>query len=395
MNLTSLTTHKKLDTYANMDYDFGNNPVFTGCAMFQDASFDTLSQELRFSSTNTDGIRWIGGLYMEREKVETPDFGTDLPLGPGVTAMISTKSDQTADTAAVFGQAIIPFADRFELTLGGRYQHLKKELDAVTLFNPAGFMGVPDFDFTADDSRDAFLPKVALLYKLDNTFSMFANISRGYTPGGYNLFITDPREEANSFDPQTSINYEIGTKKVFNNGYMDFTLFYLDIKDTHTYKLVGDFTFTSNIPKAHSYGAETEFACFFNDNWSIDGALGFLETEYDEHVYDNMDGKRIQNTPDYTVRIGISYNHLAGFYGRLEARSRGDISFDDADTLKEDSYIVADFRAGYSFGNWDIYGYVKNITDKEYVYLASAGEIKNHVMFGPARTIGAGVRYSF
>ena len=99
-------------------------------------------------------------------------------------------------------------------------------------------MGAPDFDFDAEVSWDAFLPKLALLCKLDNTLSIFANISRGYMPGGYNLFIMTPKEDTVRFEAQTSMNYEIGTKKVFNDGYMDLTLFYLDIRDVHTYKMV-------------------------------------------------------------------------------------------------------------------------------------------------------------
>lgn len=395
MNLTSLTTHKKLNLNANIDYDFGNNPVFDGCAMYQDASFDTISQELRFSSTNHDGIRWVGGLYAERDKTENPRYGTEFPLGPGLIGDAYTESELTSDTAAIFAQAIIPFADKFELTLGARYQHLKREIDARTDFTPDGVMGAPDFDFDAEVSWDAFLPKLALLCKLDNTLSIFANISRGYMPGGYNLFIMTPKEDTVRFEAQTSMNYEIGTKKVFNDGYMDLTLFYLDIRDVHTYKMVQGFALTSNIPRAHSWGAETEFGYFFNENLRIDGALGFLKTEYDEHVDRSLDGNKLQNSPAYTARLGISYQQPEGFYGRLEVRSRGDITFDDPENLKEDSYIVADLRAGYKFRNWDMYGYVNNIADKEYIYRASIGEIKNHVMFGPGRTIGVGVRYQF
>ncbi len=73
--LDSATTRKLLEFDATMDSDFGNNPLFDGLTQFWSHEDENWTQELRFSSANTDGFRWVAGVYYEQESRDQPRLG--------------------------------------------------------------------------------------------------------------------------------------------------------------------------------------------------------------------------------------------------------------------------------------------------------------------------------
>lgn len=397
-DLYSTTTYKKLDLKSNFDYDFGNNLAFKNMTMFQDGEFKTFSEELRLSSSDEIDIRWVGGVYLEKDKNKNPTYGQSFYAPPKNDFLeMFTNSNIKSDTAAVFGQVMLPFLSKFELTLGGRYQYLKRKIKADTFMRAFGTSKTPPI-YSIDSSTkwNEFLPKIALLYKINENYSSYASISKGYMPGGYNLFISSNNSQKSKFEPEKSINYEIGLKGLFDSGYFNAAVFYMDIKDIHTFKLEkGDIPVTSNAPKAHSMGAELEFGHYFSNNWGVDGAFGIIKTKYDEHTDKRYDGKKIEKTPTHTARIGLSYENPNGVYARFDLRNRGKTYYNESNTIKADAYTLADIKAGYRFSNFDIFAYVKNITDEEYIDFATFYEIKTNVVFGQSRTFGVGFKYSF
>jgi len=235
MDLTAVTTHKKVTLDGQYDFGWSNNALYDNLYQFQQSSIETTSQELRLSSNTKEGIRWIGGLYIERSEYENPRYGMQYPgyfYGTSYDWDLDDVSKTTTDTQAIFGQAIVPFAEKYELTLGARYQHINKDILSNMYMNPVGYLhGTPTYTIDAEHDWNALLPKAALNYKINDTWSAFASISKGYMPGGYNYWSSSSVEAENRFDPQTSIDYEIGTKASFDALYVGATLFYMDIKD--------------------------------------------------------------------------------------------------------------------------------------------------------------------
>lgn len=62
---------------------------------------------------------------------------------------------------------------------------------------------------------------------------------------------------------------------------------------------------------------------------------------------------------------------------------------------KQKNYTVADMKIGYRFGDWDMYGYVKNLIDEAYVNSYQSSSRLTMVGFGQPRTFGTGVRFRF
>ncbi|KHG34002.1 TonB-dependent siderophore receptor [Sulfurospirillum sp. MES] len=401
MDFTSVTTHKKVTLDGQYDFGWSANALYDNLYQFQNSSVETTSQELRLSSNTKEGIRWIGGLYAERSEYENPRYGMQYPgyyYGTSYNWDLDDVSKTTTDTQAIFGQAIIPFADKYELTLGARYQHINKDILSNMYMNPVGMLhGTQVYTIDAEHDWNALLPKAALNYKINDTWSTFASISKGYMPGGYNYWSSSSVEAENRFDPQTSMDYEIGTKASFDKLYFAATLFYMDIKDIQVYNYdssTGMIT-TSNAGKAHSYGAEFEFNYLMSEQWVLDGSLGLMKAVYDEYTESAYEGHKIEKTPSRTAKIGLQYNHPQGYYARLDIRNQGTTYFNAANTFKEGSYTVGDIKLGRRFSNWDIYTYMKNMTDEEYFTTVQDQGVGQIVTFGASRTVGVGFKYTF
>lgn len=171
----------------------------------------------------------------------------------------------------------------------------------------------------------------------------------------------------------------------------------MDIEDIQVFEIDEGTSMVkaSNAGKAHSYGAELDFAWRLTDQWTLDGALGLIQAEYDE--YNAYSNNSIEKTPEYKMVTGIGYHNPNGFYGRLDFRLTGSTYFDAANTLQGDEYLTLDLKAGYRTGNWDFYAYVKNLNDETQIIDAIdySYNIGTRVMYGDPRIISIGLRYSF
>ena len=407
MTLTSTTTHSFLDIDGDHDADYGDNPYYAGLKQYSYNEVDGYTQELRLSSNNDSGIRWVGGLYCDIENEDTGPYGMQFPYYDTTGTFygnyeMNAVSETDSSTRAVFGQAMVPLGERFELTVGGRYQHIEKEMDFNMYYLPVGTTGPASFSYNTEKTWDVFLPKAALKYSLSKDWNTYVSYSHGYMPGGFNYFASSGTGEENSFEPEKSVNYELGVKGNIDRFRMSVALFYMDIEDIHVYKSVGTGLFyTSNADSAHSQGIELEVAYRLTDTIELNGAFSLIEAEYD--TYDAgggivHDGEDIPSTPAYTATAGISFRHPGGFYSRVDLRAVGETSFyDDANntSVTEDEYIVLDAKVGYQTGAWDFYVYGKNLTDEAYVEDFMANTSMAMVDYGDPLTVGAGIRYRF
>jgi iron complex outermembrane receptor protein len=382
------------------DADFGNNPLYAGLEQFDDTTIDAWTQELRVASNKTEGFRWVGGVYFDTEEREQGPYGMQYPDIGGNYEM-NAESCTDSDTWAVFGQAMVPLGAGFELTLGGRYQRIKKEIDLDVYYLPVGVSGAPYHQLEADKTWNTFLPKAALSYRMTDAWTVYFSWSKGYMPGGFNYFATGGTAEDNRFDPQKSTNYELGVKGSFGRLRLAAAIFRMDIEDIHVYKAAeAGIYVTDNAEKAHSQGVEVEVTYLPFRCLELTLAAGFIDAEYDDYDAGDarFDGEKIEQTPAHTVRLGIAYNHPRGFYARTDVRNQGrTYYYDDANNqfANEGSYTVVDLRAGYRFRGWDVYAYADNLTDEEYINFFKSNSMFTMAGFGEPLTFGVGARYQF
>ncbi|AXX86203.1 TonB-dependent siderophore receptor [Malaciobacter marinus] len=408
VNLSSITANKKVDIDGTWDVDLGNNPNYDQMSMFQDATSKNFSQEFRITGEN-NYLRYVFGLYFEKDEFNFHNYGQEYPsylagnpFGTGVDVKFNAKSKATSKTYASFGQVVIPFLEDYELTLGGRYQKVKKKMNLDNYMHPTNTNATPYFEFNEEHTWNTFLPKIALSKRLNNELSTYITVSKGYLPGGYNNFASNGSEKENRFDAQTSINYELGLRGSLleDKLYLSSSIFYMDIEDIHVYSTdpVTSMMYTSNAGEATSKGLELELKYNINDNWSIDTAIGIIQAKYsnykDSNGNDNKN-KKIERTPSHSINLGLSYYAGNGLYGRFDIKNQGDMYFNAQNSLKQDSYTVANAKIGYLFKDFDIYAYVKNITDESYIVAVEEMAEFRQLTYGKGRFIGLGLKYSF
>jgi len=397
LKLESVTTHKKNDIYFVSDVDNTSGNSADGLSRSHISDMYTWTQELRLSSKNQN-IKWITGLYFDKDDIKKGPYGNqDTYMGDLYGS--NSNSDTSSKSQAIFGQIVIPFLKDYELTLGGRYQKIKKDITADVLLTTNG---IPTADFLYKDKKtfNVFLPKVAVSYKANDNLTTYVSVSKGYMPGGFNFFPSSNISSENSFESQKSTNYEIGTKYIGQNFALNTSIFRMDIKDIHIYKVVGMNFVTGNANKAHSQGIEIDGTYFLSDNLSIYAALGLIKAKYDD--YDDgirkYDNERMVNTPQYTANLGIQYLNDNGVYGRFDLNGIGKTSFQDTinDTIVEaDGGITADINIGYKLKKLDIYGFVKNITNEDYIKSIIYETSMVIATFNEPRKFGLGIRYKF
>ena len=397
--IDSVTTHKKVDLDAEFDTDNqANQGANDGLRQWSYTDINTWSQELKLSSKNQD-IKWITGLFFDKEKREQGPYGYEQDYFGAVYAG-DTYSTTKSNTYAVFGQMMIPLKEKFELTLGARYQKIKKEID---LLGTSSWGGVPFADLNYEDEKtwNSFLPKIALAWFINEYTTTYASISKGYMPGGFNYFPSTSVSSDNTFEAQKSTNFEIGVKYTAENYWLNASIFRMNIEDVHVYKQLGAQFITDNAKKAYSQGIEFDGKYYLTQNIELSGALGLIEAKYDD--YDNgsrkYDGERIESTPRYTANLGVAYFGDNGMYGRVDFSARGDTNYVDGannnQMVNANGGIISNAKIGYKIGDWDVYSYVTNITNEDYVtsYMSKAGV--SWVGFNEPRRFGVGAIYKF
>jgi len=405
LNFSSVTTHKKLDLDSDFDSDYGNNPMFAGLKQFNYTENEEWTQELRLSSFENE-IKWVTGLYFDKGDRSQGPYGMEYPMYDPITfAFLGNYSSDAyskskSTTQALFGQAIIPITQKIDLTLGGRYQRIKKDIDLKMYNNLIGANQMLMQSLNGKKNWSAFLPKVAFSYKMNDTLTSFASVSKGYMPGGFNYFSMTGNQDENSFKPQTSVNYEVGVKTVFDDLVLNASIFRMDIKDIHIYKQENGMFLTDNADKAHSYGLEVDFNYFPTDEIEISGAVGLIKAKYDDYNAGSKkyDGEKIENTPSYTANLGIAYYHPTGYYGRLDTKAIGPNSFFNSGFQKfesQGSSFFADVKVGYKYKDFDIYSFVTNLTNEEYMTSYKNNGMVGIATFNDPRAFGLGLKYSF
>ncbi len=392
----SITTHLNIDNYGSQAQDYGakpNNKLYSTL----DKEVDEYTQELRLSNKD-DKVRWLVGLYADMDTM-TMDMDVQFPPSSHMDNYVKQKNK----SMAAFGQVKFPVVENLNLTLGGRLQKIKKDTHNLstmhTIENPNA--KIPLGDYKTEKTWNAFLPKIALDYKLNSHLMPYVSFSQGYMPGGFTYF--PMTKETASFEPQHSNNYELGIKGMYSRFNFNLNVFRLDIKDIHIMKekYISDniVYIAGNAKKAHSQGMECDFNYWPTNEIEISGALGVIDAKYDDYGNGTIkrDGKRIEKTPKYTGNIGIAYYHGSGIYGRIDGNIRGKSTFykQDNTPMDADGAITGDIKLGYRVGDFDIYGFVNNITDEEYINNHyDRGDI-SLAGFNDPRTFGIGINYKF
>ena len=373
-NLTSVTSRRAYDDEATSDFDFTSATLMH---TDKDSRFTTLSQELRLSYDN-GGVKWIAGVYGEKDEA---NWNIEMDYG----SMISTTDrDIDSDTYAVFTNLTYPLSREFSLVGGLRYESIQKELEDHVSARQA------------DDSWQAFTPKLALEYRPLPETMTYVSVSKGYRSGGFNFQATDP--DYYSFDEEELWSYELGVKNtLFNNRLiLNAAVYMMDISNMQVSEKISSMvSYITNAAEATGKGVELEATAKITAGLTMTAGFGYTRIEFDDFKDNDGDyhGNKTTYAPEYTFNVGAQYRWENGFYARADLIGYGEMYFDKANNFKRDPYQIVNAKIGYETEHYDIYLYGRNIFDEKY---DSYGYYSGfYTLYGDPGEVGLQVTYRF
>ena len=411
--------------------------------------YSKYSHELRISSPKENRLRFVGGLFLERQVHEIlQDYVVDngdqlgsvapnnvsVPGWPGTLWL--TDQERVDRDKAIFGELTFDITEHLSASAGLRHFTYDNSLQGfygfnstfssnegiATCFTPfVPFHGAPCSDLDRGTSGSGNSPKFNLTYKFDPDRLIYATYSKGFRPGGVNR---NGGGTIPPYQPDYLKNYEIGWKTswfdnrlrfngaVFREDWSNFQFSYLG---------PNSLTIITNAGQARIDGLETdlEFAATQNltltsgFSWlnarltqtfcgdpSICGAPGFDPSTYEQYA---PAGTRLPVTPRFKGNITARYTFPVGTYkGDIQGSAvyvgerTSDLRPLAANALgDEPSYAVFDFSAGIQMNSFHYSVYINNAFDKRAVLdryaecdVLLCGAIAQYVVPNQPRTIG-------
>ncbi|MFN3557725.1 MAG: TonB-dependent receptor [Brevundimonas sp.] len=377
------------------------------------------SQEFRLVSKPESEINWVAGAYVFQEEIDRSErfiVRAALPIAPpsfgGDTTFVQDAMNRSF---AVFGQANIPFADIWELTLGARWTYDYREIHQVAIDNegganpppgiPLGPGGAP-YNVRGDESFSEPSWKIALAVEPIDNVRFYASYDRGYKAGAFPSTAQSGAQALTPLASELLDNYEIGVKSTLM-GRLRFNAaaFKLEYQDLQVYELLGLALVTSNA-QAQVEGFEIETALAVTNNLTVGASYTSLDAKFTSNAVSGAlvlpyNGNTLPRSPDsqYTLYVDGEWSVFGGTLAtRADYQWTDDFYFDPSnnpEVLSPAHELVSAFASWESPTGLKVSVYGKNLTDTEY----QSHIIKNvgvgFSVFGAPRSFGLALSQSF
>lgn len=416
-----------LSSYRNNDYSWRDNLgglPFPGFPLLVDdqasEQSEQFSQEFRFVSKPESAVQWVAGVYAFRENVDRSErfiVSAALPIAPPSFGGDTLFTQQAENTSyALFGQANIPFASIWELTLGARWTHDERKITQTAVDNDNGAnppVGIPlgptGSPYATDGAKTFEEPtwKVALSVEPIENIRLYASYDRGYKAGSFVSTAQSAVQAATPIRSELLDNYEVGLKSTVLGGRLRFNAaaFQLDYKDLQVYELLGLNLVTSNA-EAEVKGYEIETALAVTSNITLGGSYTSLDAKYTSNAVSGAsvlpyNGLTLPRSPDsqYTLYIDSEWDVAGGVLAaRADYQWQDDFFFDPSNNpeVRSPAHGLASAFVSYeTAGGLKLSVYGKNLGDTEY----QTHIIKNvgigFSVFGAPRSYGVALSKRF
>lgn len=419
-DLVSATSYATLrqDTNGDATAQFGailtaifGQPLGTGVAQVLEQK--KFTQEIRLASPEQT-FEWLVGAFYTKEDNDLHQSLDGISLTnppavvPGFGGLQTVALPTEYSEYAVFANTDYHFTDKFDLGVGARYSHNKQSSAQTTGGALSGGTSV----VTGSSSEDVFTFAVAPKYKLSDSATLYARISKGYRPGGPNaLSPLAPAAVPRTFSSDSIIDYEAGIKADALQGRVSFdlTAFFIKWSDIQLLAQVGNFGVNTNGGGAESKGVEGSVAFVPVEGLTLSANGAYTEASLTDDTPALLGGKSGQRLPyspltsgsfsaDYSWPLADDVRAFVGGSLRFTGRRRSDFNATFGQTSLP-SYTSVDLRGGLDWKRYRVEAYVKNLTDERGILsLGGIGSTPNGgVQLGliRPRTIGLSLSASY
>ena len=414
--ITLITAYRQSEYQASLDDD-QNQIDFVAIDRWGDRNY-LWTQELRYNGDMGSDGNYVVGLYYFGQTIRTSRriaLGADsgIPGEPSLT----THGRVRTNNYAIYGNVNYQITDLLTTSLGLRLSNENKNVQ-FTQGDPNGvyvLIGFPAIDYANTVSDSDFSPTGTLSYKIAPDVMTYARIARGFKSAAFNVDIVSSTAGL-AADPENATSYEIGLKSEFLDGRIrvNAALFRTDYDNMQVSQLLGTAITLSNAASATINGAEAEITGFLTSNLRVGFGVGVLDARYD--IFENCgipaslgggstdcSGNRIIGAPNWTASLTTEYTRptpWGEFIVRLDYEFKSPVYYEATNSkrFKSDLRNVFNTRAGLGLGNYEVFVWVKNLTDDTYITYSddrSAVGALRTTAYGPPRTFGATLSTSF
>lgn len=323
----------------------------------------------------------LAGVYLfHSSQDESIDFGGD------------NRYDDSTTTVALFSEATYTVFEDIDLTAGARYEREERER----------FGGIaPIFDVDLDETYEAFLPKFGIAWHSIDDLTVGATVARGYNAGGAGVTFNPPFV-AYTYDPEYVWNYEGYARAQMFNGKLALTgnVFYSEYEDMQLPFLLGPLSSViRNAEEVETYGSEIGAEWLVTPGWRLFTNLGLLQTEITKFPDSGIEHNELARAPHLTADLGTSYYHPSGFDISIDARYSS-AYFSEVENPargKVGSYWIVNMQGGYTYKDFRIFGFVRNLLDTDRPLLLTPGAVPadDVAYLIQPRTFGVGAELTF
>jgi iron complex outermembrane receptor protein len=386
IDFSAATGFLKWKTNDLTDLDYTAAPIATRSNAEEDFQF---TEELRVSSAKTAPIalsnrvalKWQAGVFLFTQNYTQDAVNSYSPfvVSPFIAFPVSQHTPQAAlddRGVGVYGQGTFTFSNKLDLIVGARGDREHKEADLNTFYSPA--IAPPQVVNASRDFSDVS-PQFAVAYRAVPAAMVYATATRGFKAGGFN-----PASPAGAerYGEEHSWNYESGVKSSALNGRLTasvavFRIDWRDLQLNEPNPQVPAQFFIANAAGATNTGVELELAARAAQGVEVFGGVGLTHARFNAGSLSdgvNVSGNKLSNAPSHTADVGVQVSRpvwrAASLTVRAEVVRYGDYQYDDANTLGQAAYSLANLRLGLRGKRLFGEGWMRNAFDTRYVPIA-------------------------
>ncbi|MCZ6757912.1 MAG: TonB-dependent receptor, partial [Bacteroidetes bacterium] len=405
----------------------------------RDNEYERTTHELRLISIGDSNLHYTVGVFFQQNEHKylqqwiQPFMAPSIAVPGLVRPDVYFRTDQVRDLdqTAVFGELTFDFTDTLSGTIGARWFDEEASLRGVVGWGPYAFdttfyPGNPSFlDVTPDSKTSASdtIFKANLTWNMSDDVMLYFTWSEGYRPGGINREPSLPPSEA-AWEQDLLTNYEIGWKTTLAGGrvrlngaayFMEWEDIQFTIYDSSLSFCCGN---VYNLSTAELKGLEADITVLASDALSFSASVSFnsAETTADfrlpigTEILAVPNGSPLPNVPDFKGNIVARYHFNIGDTGAYAqiaysytGSSRSSIRPATVDrrfpgdntNYPQDSFSIANLRAGIDKESWGVDLFVNNLTDESADYFVHPRNYEPTVVTNRPRSYGAKVWMRF
>ena len=445
--LSSVSSHQYYDDKMLIDQDFSALPMFT---LAQNQIQHAINEEITIKSITKNNYQWSFGatgflqvidmdapVTFKSEFLKNIQYGFDAaaqanPYMPKITItdeemIVPGLFNFNSMGGALFHQSSINNLgiDGLSLTAGLRVDYEKSDLDynTYTALNASMKPGPSTIPlvFTSDTLQGSLsfhfselLPKVALKYEWSNRQFVYANVSRGYKAGGYNVqMLADLIEsslnsatrstngkstlakpnvgKAISYNPEYSWNYEVGGQCITFDNRLKTTasIYFLTVHDMQLTQFVpsGNGRMISNAGGVQSKGLELSADANLGGGFSASVNYGYANASFTNYVDTlksygsrgelvttpvDYKGKFVPYAPQNTLSVAALYEHsfhkafINHIMASVQYNGIGKIYWNEANDLSQDFYSMLNAKLALTKASFGLEIWAKNLMNTQY-----------------------------